>query len=147
MASPERRRPQQLQLELEDDLITNANALSLLDASDDLLSPSVLSKPAWRLDGDACQSRRGLLLSSAGCSSEESSIATPAPPSDASWPTYAPGPLKVMREPACSQEAAAARLLASFADMTTAADLLVYFDGALCSTLTVHVRKLQHRHM
>ncbi len=94
MASPERGRPQ-LQLELELDLITNGNALSLLDASDDLLSPSVMSKPAWRLDGNARQSRRGLLLSPAGCVSEGSSVATPAPPSDASWPTYAPGPLKV----------------------------------------------------
>jgi len=95
MASPERGRPQ-LQLELELDLITNGNALSLLDASDDLLSPSVMSKPAWRPDGNARQSRRGLLLSPAGCSSEGSSVATPAPPSDASWPTYAPGPLKVI---------------------------------------------------
>ena len=95
MASPERGRPQ-LQLELADDLITNGNALSLLDASDDLLSPSVMSKPAWRLDGNARQSRRGLLLSPAGCSSEGSSVATPAPLSDASWPTYAPGPLKVI---------------------------------------------------
>ena len=99
MASPERGRPQ-LQLELDEDLITNANALSLLDASDDLLSPSVMSKPAWRLDGNARQPRRGLLLSPAGCSSEGSSVATPAPPSDASWPTYAPGPLKVILAPA-----------------------------------------------
>ena len=94
MASPDRVRPQ-LHLELDDELVTNANALSLLDASDDLLSPSVMSKPARRLGADAGQSRRGLLLSPVECSSDGSSVATPAPPSDASWPTYAPGPLKV----------------------------------------------------
>ena len=95
MTSPDRRRPQ-LQIELDDDLITNTNALSLLDASDDLLSPSIMSKPAMRHADDACHSRRGLLLSPAGCSPDCSSVATPAPPSDSAWPTFAPGPLKVV---------------------------------------------------
>ena len=99
LVSPDRHRPL-LQLNLDDDLVTNANALSLLETSDDLLSPSLMTapaKPGSRLADGASPSRRGLLLSPAGCSSG-SSVATPAPPSDGTWPTYAPGPLKVISE-------------------------------------------------
>ena len=97
MVSPDRGNPS-LQLELDNDLITNANALSLLDASDDLLSPSLMAttgKSGSRLDDDARRSCRGLLLSPADCTSDSSSVTTPTPPSDAAWPIYQPGPLKV----------------------------------------------------
>ncbi len=96
MLSPDRNRPL-LQLTLDDDLVTNANALSLLETSDDLLSPSLMAaagKSGSRLDDGGSRPRRNLLLSPANCSSG-SSVATPAPPSDGTWPTYAPGPLKV----------------------------------------------------
>ena len=44
MAQPQRARRQQLQQGVDDDLITNADALSLLDTSDELLSPSFLTR-------------------------------------------------------------------------------------------------------
>ena len=44
MAQPQRARRQRLQQGIDDDLITNADALSLLDTSDELLSPSFLTR-------------------------------------------------------------------------------------------------------